>query len=114
MTHIRAKQPRLRLDAEAYRQLCREVLKRDSWRCQSCGGIEGLHVHHIQYRSRLGDDAADGEIVCALSRLVLRVALKLKRCGLRCSQVFAQRYERPLVIVTILVLIGLVVAYHLR
>jgi hypothetical protein len=26
----------------------------------------------------------------------------------------AQRYERPLVIVTILVLIGLVVAYHLR
>jgi hypothetical protein len=26
----------------------------------------------------------------------------------------AQRYERPLIIVTILVLIGLVVAYHLR
>jgi hypothetical protein len=29
-----------------------------------------------------------------LSRLVLRVALKLKRCGLRCDHVFAQRRER--------------------
>ena len=54
----KAKWPRLRLDSEAYRLLCREVLGRDGWRCQSCGLVEGLQVHHIQLRSRLGDDPA--------------------------------------------------------
>ena len=63
---MRAKQPRLRLDPEAYRQLCGEVLERDGWRCQSCGCIEGLQVHHIQPRSQLGDDAAENLIaLCA-------------------------------------------------
>ncbi|MGD0842437.1 MAG: HNH endonuclease [Candidatus Acidiferrales bacterium] len=59
MTGIRSKRPRLKLNAEAYRQLCREVLERDGWRCQSCGSIEGLEVHHIQPRSRLGDDTVE-------------------------------------------------------
>ncbi|MGD0907850.1 MAG: HNH endonuclease [Candidatus Acidiferrales bacterium] len=64
---MRAKRPRLRLDPEAYRRLCREVLERDGWRCQSCGCIEGLQVHHIRPRSRLGDDAAENLIaLCAL------------------------------------------------
>ena len=63
---IRAKRPRLRLDPEAYRQLCREVLERDGWPCQSCGHMEGLQVHHIQWRSHLGDDAAENLIaLCA-------------------------------------------------
>jgi hypothetical protein len=53
---------RLRLNPEAYRQLCREVLQRDSWRCQSCGGMRDLQVHHIQPRGRLGDDSADNLI----------------------------------------------------
>ncbi len=56
MKGIRAKRPRLRLDPEEYRQLCREVLERDGWRCQSCGGVRDLQVHHIQWRSHLGDD----------------------------------------------------------
>src|ERR1019366_6120476 len=34
MTGIRARRPRLRLDPETYRELCREVLERDDWRCQ--------------------------------------------------------------------------------
>ena len=59
---IRFKRPRLKVEPEAYRQLCQEVLERDSWRCQTCGGIEGLQVHHIQPRSRLGDDSAENLI----------------------------------------------------
>ena len=54
--------PRLRLDREAYRELCREVLERDGWRCQSCGRTEDLQVHHIKPRSRLGDDSAENLI----------------------------------------------------
>src|ERR1700730_9090735 len=63
---MRAKRPRLRLDAEAYRQLWREVLERDGWRCQSGGRMEDLQVHHIQPRSRLGDDTeVNLVILCA-------------------------------------------------
>lgn len=59
---MRPKRPRLKLDPEAYRQLCREVLERDSWRCQSCGRMEVLQVHHIHPRGRLGDDAEENLI----------------------------------------------------
>src|ERR1700680_1768991 len=63
---MRARRPRLTLDPEAYRKLCRTVLERDGWRCQSCGQIEGLQVHHIQPRSRLGDDTPENPIaLCA-------------------------------------------------
>jgi hypothetical protein len=44
MSQIRPKQPRLRLDPELYEQLCREVLQRDGWRCQSCGSLKNLQV----------------------------------------------------------------------
>jgi hypothetical protein len=62
LKRIRAKRPRLRLDPEAYRQLCQEVLERDGWRCQSCGRMENLQVHHIRPRSRLGDNTTDNLI----------------------------------------------------
>jgi 5-methylcytosine-specific restriction endonuclease McrA len=62
MTDIAPKRPRLRLDRDAYEQLCRQVLKRDAWRCQSCGAIENLQVHHKQYRSRSGDDSEENLI----------------------------------------------------
>jgi 5-methylcytosine-specific restriction endonuclease McrA len=57
MSRIRPKQPRLRLDPESYKQLCLEVLQRDGWRCQSCGGRENLQIHHKEFRSRCGDDS---------------------------------------------------------
>jgi len=56
VTRIPPKRARLRLSAESYRQLHREVLRRDGWRCQRCGAMEGLEVHHVQFRSRSGDD----------------------------------------------------------
>jgi 5-methylcytosine-specific restriction endonuclease McrA len=57
MKPIEPKRPRLRLDSESYRQLCRQVLKRDGWRCQACGAMVNLEVHHKQHRSQSGDDS---------------------------------------------------------
>jgi 5-methylcytosine-specific restriction endonuclease McrA len=62
MNSIRPKQHRLRLDAEAYQQLCHRVLERDGWRCQVCGSMQSLHVHHKQFRNHSGDDSQDNLI----------------------------------------------------
>ena len=56
MKKIGRKSPRLRLDAKSYRQLHRQILERDGWRCQSCGSMQHLQVHHVTFRSQSGDD----------------------------------------------------------
>lgn len=54
------------LGPEGYRQVCENVIKRDSWRCQWCGSMKNLQAHQIQARSRLGDDVAENLIaLCA-------------------------------------------------
>jgi 5-methylcytosine-specific restriction endonuclease McrA len=53
---IRQKRPRVKLGSEAYAVLKGQVLERDSWRCQDCGSLENLQIHHLIFRSRLGDD----------------------------------------------------------
>ena len=60
------KNPRLRLDADSYRKLHRHVLERDDWRCQVCGSMQNLQVHHLKYRSHSGSDEEQYLItVCA-------------------------------------------------
>jgi 5-methylcytosine-specific restriction endonuclease McrA len=59
MSSARPKRPRLALDQQAYRELHEKVLRRDGWRCQYCGAIQDLQVHHIRSRSLLGDDAEE-------------------------------------------------------
>lgn len=56
MNRIRLKQPRLRLEPEAYEELRQQVLRRDGWRCQSCGAMTNVEVHHQGFRSRGGHD----------------------------------------------------------
>ena len=56
MKRLGPKRPRLRLDRESYRDLRHKILQRDGWRCQLCGRIGELQVHHIRLRSKLGDD----------------------------------------------------------
>ncbi len=50
------KTPRLRLDPRSYQDLHREVLARDGWRCQACGSMQALQVHHLEFRSQSGGD----------------------------------------------------------
>jgi 5-methylcytosine-specific restriction endonuclease McrA len=62
----RPKLPRLRLDPELYEQLRNQVLRRDGWRCQSCGAMSSLEVHHQEFRSHSGNDSEQNLIaVCA-------------------------------------------------
>jgi 5-methylcytosine-specific restriction endonuclease McrA len=56
------KSARLRLEPEAYEALRNEVLCRDGWRCQLCGGMMNLEVHHRQFRSHSGDDLEENLI----------------------------------------------------
>ena len=45
------RRPRLKLKPESYRELRKKVLERDGWRCQNCGRLDNLEVHH-----QLGND----------------------------------------------------------
>ena len=56
MKKVLLKSPRLRLEATNYRELQRQVLQRDGWRCQTCGSMQHLQVHHLQFRSQAGGD----------------------------------------------------------
>jgi 5-methylcytosine-specific restriction endonuclease McrA len=57
---------RLRLNPAAYRRLCAKILERDGWKCQYCGSSQHLEVHHICFRSRLGEDNQENLItICA-------------------------------------------------
>jgi 5-methylcytosine-specific restriction endonuclease McrA len=57
VNQIRPKVLPLRLDLESYENLQQQVLRRDGWRCQSCGAMSNLEVHHKQFRSRSGNDS---------------------------------------------------------
>ncbi len=60
------RRPRLQLDPEPYERLRKQVLQRDGWRCQRCGGLTDLQVHHINPRGRLGQDTEENLIsLCA-------------------------------------------------
>ena len=66
MSETRFKQPRVKLDLEAYRKMHRQILERDAWRCQMCGRMQRLQVHHLEIRSRCGSDSEENLItLCA-------------------------------------------------
>jgi len=56
MRSASAKRPRVKLPGDAYHELHRRILRRDGWRCQECGSMTGLQVHHRKFRSQSGDD----------------------------------------------------------
>jgi len=66
MNPLPPKRSRVRLDTEAYRELRQQVLERDGWRCQACGSLVGLEIHHARFRSQQGEDTEENLIaLCA-------------------------------------------------
>ncbi len=66
MNGLRLKKPRVQLDDEAYRELHLQILQRDGWRCQICGSMQRLQVHHKTFRSQAGNDSEPNLItLCA-------------------------------------------------
>lgn len=57
-----AKQRPVRLDKQHYEELRVRILCRDNWRCQSCGSMTNLEVHHQEFRSQSGSDVEDNLI----------------------------------------------------
>ncbi len=62
MSPIGPKSTSLRLDPPSYESLRHQVLRRDGWRCQKCGTMSNLEVHHRQYRSHCGGDSEENLI----------------------------------------------------
>jgi len=56
------KHMQLRLDDHEYGELRERVSRRDGWRCQFCGSMTNLEVHHQQFRSHSGADHEDNLI----------------------------------------------------
>jgi 5-methylcytosine-specific restriction endonuclease McrA len=62
MTQFLQKKVPVRMEGRDYEELRQRVLRRDSWRCQVCGSMTNLEVHHQQFRSHSGEDA-DGNVI---------------------------------------------------
>ena len=61
---------------ESLPKLHREVLKRECWRCQKCGRLQNLQVHHQQLLSHSGSDQEQNLMQDPLSRVSLHRASK--------------------------------------
>jgi len=48
---------------DEYQLICQQVLERDNWRCQHCGSMLNLQVHHQQFRSHSGPDVLGNLVV---------------------------------------------------
>jgi 5-methylcytosine-specific restriction endonuclease McrA len=67
MRMIRPKAAPSRLDLLSYEILRQQVLRRDGWRCQSCGTMSNLEVHHTEFRSHSGADAEENLITLCMA-----------------------------------------------
>ena len=80
MSSIGPKPVQLRLDPESYEALRQQVLRRDGWRCQSCGTMANLKVHHKRFRSHSGDDSEENLItLCTACHEATHTSETLKR-----------------------------------
>jgi 5-methylcytosine-specific restriction endonuclease McrA len=67
MNAIHGRGTRLRLDAQLYESLRLQILRRDAWRCQSCGTMSNLEVHHKESRSHSGEDSEENLITLCVA-----------------------------------------------
>jgi 5-methylcytosine-specific restriction endonuclease McrA len=62
-----SKTARVKLSQEDYRELHQQILRRDGWRCQLCGSMQKLEVHHVMFRSHGGDDSDENLITLCVA-----------------------------------------------
>ncbi len=62
MSTIGPKVTPLRLGPVSHERLRQQILCRDNWRCQSCGALSNLEVHHREFRSHSGRDSEENLI----------------------------------------------------
>jgi ATP-dependent DNA helicase RecQ len=67
MKLLKLKSRRIKLAADAYKELRLQILVRDNWRCQSCGSLTNLEVHHMTPRRRAGEDSNENLITLCRS-----------------------------------------------
>ncbi len=58
----RPKTNALRLDPVSYENLRQQVVRRDGWRCRSCGAMSNREAHHKHFHSHSADDSAENLI----------------------------------------------------
>ena len=86
---------RIKIDKRAYRRLLKRVLERDDWRCQKCGAVKDLQVHHRKHRSQLGDDSlANLVTLCAYCHMEEHGQLSYSKAAMRQIRTRAQRRVR--------------------
>jgi 5-methylcytosine-specific restriction protein A len=64
---IRPKATPPRLDPLSYERLRQQILDRDGWRCQICGAMSNLEVHHREFRSHSGPDEEENLITLCVN-----------------------------------------------
>jgi len=62
MKPVLQKQTPIRSGAREYEEQRQRVLRRDGWRCQFCGSMATLEVHHQLFRSHSGEDKEENLI----------------------------------------------------
>jgi len=62
MNQFLQKQMPIRVGTRDYGDLRERILRRDGWRCQFCGTMASLEVHHQQFRSHSGEGTEDNLI----------------------------------------------------
>jgi HNH endonuclease len=82
MNSIGPKTVGFRLDPVEYESLRQQVLRRDGWRCQSCGKMSHLEVHHKEFRSHAGPDSEENLItLCSFCHASLHGHTRVTRSG---------------------------------
>ncbi len=75
---------RIKLGIRAYRRIMKRVLERDDWRCQRCGSLENLQVHHQIKRSQQGNDSLENFVtLCARCHMAEHGQLGFERKALQ-------------------------------
>jgi 5-methylcytosine-specific restriction endonuclease McrA len=79
---IHKEKPPERLDSESYAMLREKVLRRDGWKCQCCGVMSNLEIHHQQFRSQSGEDREENLItLCAPCHDIIHSKHKVQNAG---------------------------------